>query len=217
MIEFIFDTLRERGHLSSNDRHFIRKTTFTLSPEEASAYLQTCVCTIEDLDNNPCPPDLRKVFKSSLQYGSIVDDLCDVIAVTDKRKLNDIWSNRERQQECARLAHLQNAEMMKCYMRLKFMILKKCRKLYEHGLLRLTYPEIDWEKCSSYHVSTWSKFQPEKMSFHMRAAFVYATRDVVVCRAQNEAWIHKIIHHRTRWWSYRKTFPRRLHCRSQST
>ena len=208
MLHSMYESLREKGCINADDRIALRKQMLHMSSSDALECLQTCVSVVEGRSETSCPIDIRKSFASSLECGTIVDDLCDIVAIANKDDVTRKWSTETLQQLKMRKEHLKRTSFCKLYTVLHNNFMKKCAHFYDSQILQATYPEIDWDNCTSYHESLWRRFQPDKMPYAMRGAFVYATRHVGACKAQNNEWVHRHMRRRMKWWSAHQSLPR---------
>ena len=208
LLHYMFEQIRAKGYLDSADRLWNRDHTSKMNKEEARKALQLLVCLFV-LPEVECPvePRLRRRMVDSLEYGTIVDDLCDLLRSEDPTELSATWKSTELIQRRERHRHLQQVEELRLYRSLRTKAYRKCKAYFDKGLLQATYPELEWDDCAKYVTTTWGRFQPDRMPAGLRSAFVYATRNVPTCRDQNEEWINRKVRRQMQWWMGRRPLP----------
>lgn len=208
LMQYICDQVSTKGCLDTEDRIRIRFHTAQTSKEEARRILQV----IMHLFINPesvteWNRDFKRKMMDTLEYGSIVDDLCDRLRSTDVKELESEWSTSDNFRARDRLQHLERMEEFRLYRLLRAKVIQRCKIYFDGGILQASYPEVNWDDCSKYMDNFWTKFQPNKMPSDLRYAFVYATRNVLNCRDQNNEWINHKVRRQARWWRGRRPLP----------
>lgn len=203
----IMGLLETKKCLTPDDRIALRHDILDMRPKHAESVLTKFIGLVTDTDTAWCPIYLRRRLCLTLDYGSVIDDLCDRVSHHCTSELRDWWTKNDSLRKLERDQHMQNIQAWKRYQHIRSSILEGCKLSFDTQILHLTYPEIMWENVSSYPRQVWSAFQPGKMPNNLRSAFVYATRNVPMCRDQNDEWIHAKMSKRMRWWRGYKSLP----------